>query len=134
SPRARRRPMSARAAFSLTRFALHTFFWTWLTATLTLACGGSVQGWHALLGIVAGLLACGLPANQNRGQPQRGFALRRPACCLVLLAAAALLAVVLPDLSWDANLYHFPAVLALAEGWNPIWDRQAPCVLGLPEP
>ena len=38
-----------------------------------------------------------------------------------LLAAAWLTAAALYDTSWDGTSYHLPALLAIAEGWNPVF-------------
>jgi len=79
-----------------------------------------VERWQSLVGALAGLVAALAPLRSTR---QRLWA---TALCGAGTVASALLAVHLPDASWDANLYHYPAAFALADGWNPILDAGCP--------
>ena len=40
----------------------------------------------------------------------------------IFYLASVKLAILIPDSSYDGNTYHFPAVYALADGWNPIYE------------
>lgn len=45
--------------------------------------------------------------------------LRATALVLLVLATAALIANAIPDPTWDGNMYHKVAIVALHDGWNP---------------
>ena len=98
--------------------------------------------WAALL-LVAGncSLFLGIPAGHNVLAPvliataatvlwvSRSCAgqLRRTALCLALVGIAAVslfaLAGLIIDITGDGQWYHLEAIIRLANGWNPIYDR-----------
>ncbi|MFV1994361.1 MAG: hypothetical protein ACC661_02900, partial [Verrucomicrobiales bacterium] len=43
-----------------------------------------------------------------------------------IVAASTLVAGRFLDLSWDGQGYHQRAIIALADGWNPVWDGDPP--------
>ena len=102
--------------------ALVTWLATWATAVASLAVGGRVAAWQCGIGV-----ACGVASLWDRrlGWPWRLVTL---VMAVALTAVALALSLLAPDLTFDANLYHFPAAFALADGWNPIWERWDPVV------
>src|SRR5262245_22262441 len=40
----------------------------------------------------------------------------------ILILASFLIALVFIDRSWDSLMYHKRAVIALADGWNPVYE------------
>jgi hypothetical protein len=111
-----------RAAFACTRFAFVTWLATWAAAVVTLAVRGPVAAWQGWFGVACGCAA----AAAGRAKPwQRATLL---ALVAAFSAAALALSLLAPDLTFDANLYHFPGAFALGDGWNPIWNRADPVV------
>jgi hypothetical protein len=87
-----------------------------------------VAGWlslllHARPGAVAVILAL-VAATVAAGATARRWS---PAVAALALAlGAGIAAEQFHDLSWDGQVYHQEAVLALAEGWNPLHDPPRP--------
>ena len=109
-----------RALVALTRFALTTWALSWSLFVVTAALGGQVRGWQPVAAMLGGLFLAVGPARTPRARIGIGAM-----CCACTLASIAA-AVHLPDCSWDANLYHYPAAFALADGWNPILASSPP--------
>jgi hypothetical protein len=96
-------------------------------ALLHFACGLHVAGWIALvcgatpngvlvLPALAAAIATGAWLGGRRG------AVWATAGVLTIVGAALLGAAAVYDLSWDGQVYHQEAVLALRGGWNPLHD------------
>ena len=92
---------------------------------LVLAAGARLSAWLVAPALIAGALAgAAVPGGWRWPRVVRAALL---AVTLVALAAAALGAASrFHDVSWDGQVYHQPAVLALADGWNPLWDGPLP--------
>jgi hypothetical protein len=104
-----------------------------LTGVLALALGGGPSAWLLLpAAACAAFLAAGcLRASGVQGDaPVRAAA---GALLAALLGASAALAASawFYDVSWDGQAYHQQAVMALAEGWNPL--RDGPLSLARPD-
>ena len=76
---------------------------------------------------LAGALATGLLVSEGLAialRPSRAAGHRPPIRGAILFAAASLAGALalafLPDTSWDGMSYHFPSVLRIASGWNPL--------------
>ncbi len=116
---------AVRLAVSLLVFvaALFAFGVVWL------AGGGVLGGWLSLPALAAGAAASAWAARAET----RRQALREMVCAAALLiacsAAALLFGAAFYDVSWDGQVYHQQAVLALAEGWNPLRDAPLPVEL-----
>lgn len=80
-----------------------------------LAVYSSVDMLSVWLPPVAGLLLIFLGGPRQWLSPAIGSVL--------LLVVLALLAGTFPDPTWDGNMYHKPATVALHEGWNPWLTR-----------
>jgi hypothetical protein len=120
--------IDTRILLAISRFVLVSWLGTWALAVLTLAVGGHVQAWHVVVGTLLGLAA--IP--DRRWTRTRGIVL--VAGCAGFAVCCTLIAVVIPDLSWDANLYHYPAMFALRDGWNPLLDRHSQVTSALTSP
>lgn len=85
----------------------------------SLAIGVSLTGWLVApaLAIAALFAAAGAPPRQGVRITLRAIAL-----VVAITAAALALGACFYDVSWDGQAYHQPAVLALAQGWNPLHD------------
>lgn len=98
---------------------------TFVVATVWLMAGGTITrpaSW-IILGIsaVAALLLMRAPGSDGW--------IFAPAVSLVLAALSLLLSWAVYDTSLDGQHYHFQAIYALAEGWNPYRDTSAPPAL-----
>ncbi len=87
-----------------------------------LVCGRPLTGW-----LLAPALAAGAGLAVWAARPSSwGRALAAAACAAGALAACVAFALAFGasfyDVSWDGQVYHQQAVLALAEGWNPLWQ------------
>lgn len=76
---------------------------------------------------LAGALATGLLVSEGLAialRPNCAVEHRPPIRGAILFAAASLAGALalafLPDTSWDGMSYHFPSVLRIASGWNPL--------------
>jgi hypothetical protein len=116
---------AVRLAISLLTFVAALF----ACGVLWLACGRAIAGWLWLPALAAG---AGVSAWSSRPatQPQALREMTRAATLLIACAGAALLfGAAFFDVSWDGQVYHQQAVLALAEGWNPLHDPPLPVEL-----
>jgi hypothetical protein len=87
-----------------------------------LACGGRMTGW-LLAPAFAAAVAVATWAACPHGIAQAARVGGRAALALGAIVAAALaFGAAFYDVSWDGQVYHQPAVLALADGWNPLWQ------------
>lgn len=109
-----------RVLLALTRFTLAAWLASWALFVLHGALGGRVERWQLVGGGAIGLLAALAPL---RTLVARGAAV---VVCVAAAVGSAQLAIQLPDASWDANLYRYPAAFALADGWNPVRDPGCP--------
>jgi hypothetical protein len=94
-----------------------------------LASGGALSGWllAPAFAIAVGVAAW---AARPRDIAQAARAGARAALGLAAVVTAALaFGAAFYDVSWDGQVYHQPAVLALAEGWNPL--RHGPLSVAL---
>ena len=105
---------TTRTLLSVSQFSLGLWLATWAACVASLASGLEIAEWQLIVG-----LACGVLLALDRRRSRRGNVVI-VGLCLLLMVCAVALAVAIPDLSWDANLYHYPASFALADGWNPI--------------
>ena len=86
-----------------------------------------IAGWESLSLSLAVSLFLGALFFARCAPPQKSLA--HPSwrlialLLLVLLVLLPLLYHLLPDTSYDSVNYHFPAILQLAEGWNPTWEK-----------
>jgi len=103
---------------------------------LVLFCAaGSTVGWWLGLPLsgaipLASAIATGITLIlvTRRLCPDRwpATAARLAAILIGIVAASTLAAGRFLDLSWDGQGYHQRAIIALAEGWNPVWDGDPP--------
>jgi len=103
---------------------------------LVLFCAaGSTVGWWLGLPLsgaipVASAIATGITLIlvTRRLCPDRwpATAARLAAILIGIVAASTFVAGRFLDLSWDGQGYHQRAIIALAEGWNPVWDGDPP--------
>jgi len=88
-----------------------------------LACGQPLTGWLLPPALAAGAaLAVWAARPQDGGRALAVSALRALGALGACAAAALAFGAAFYDVSWDGQVYHQQAVLALAEGWNPFWD------------
>jgi len=116
---------AVRLAVSLLVFVAALFAY----GVLWLACGRAIAGWLWLPALATGAAVSAWAARPaTRSQALRETA--RAATLLVACTCAALLfGTAFFDVSWDGQVYHQQAVLALAEGWNPLRDPPLPVEL-----
>lgn len=73
---------------------------------------------------VIGLLS--IMAREQSGRSFKETAWRAALAAQLVVAGVAFTALFVAsailDTSWDGQAYHLRAVLALSEGWNPVWD------------
>jgi len=94
-----------------------------------LACGGALSGWLLLPGLAAGGAVATWAARPARGARSLVAGLRATGALAACVAAALAFGAAFYDVSWDGQVYHQQAVLALAEGWNPFWHAPLPVEL-----
>lgn len=80
----------------------------------------SVLVWPS--GFVALLLAARIQAGRDFPRHPWRAAIGAMAAAAAFAAAALAGAGAMLDSTWDGQAYHLEAVLALARGWNPVWD------------
>jgi hypothetical protein len=116
---------AVRLAISLLTFVAALF----ASGELWLACGRAIAGWLWLPALAAGA-AVSAWSSRPATRPQALRETARAATLLVACSGAALLfGAAFFDVSWDGQVYHQQAVLALAEGWNPLRDPPLPVEL-----
>ncbi len=118
-------PPAAFAALAVAVSLLVALASLFAAGVVALAVGAHLSAWLALPALIAGAVAgAAVPGAWRVRGIARTLLL---ALALLGLAAAALAgASRFHDVSWDGQVYHQPAVLALAGGWNPLWDGPLP--------
>ncbi len=91
-------------------------FFCFVFGSLGFLCGLSLTGWWG-----AGALALSEVWLWLRTRNLRTFSLQS-GLFLLLLAGFMTLGALHTDNSWDARLYHKPAAILMAQGWNPVWE------------
>jgi hypothetical protein len=114
-----------RLAVSLVTFVAALF----ANGVVWLAGGRSIAGWLWLPALAMGAgvsvwAARPMTWSQALREAARAATLLLACACAALLFGAAFF-----DVSWDGQVYHQQAVLALAEGWNPLRDPPLPVEL-----
>jgi hypothetical protein len=104
--------LARRLGLALLLFAGLTFALGWLC----LAAGGTVNPW---LAPVSALLAIALSAGRRSPWAVA-------AATAAVIGGALVAAALFYDVSWDGQAYHQEAVLAFAEGWNPLRHGHLP--------
>ena len=99
-----------------------------ILTTLWFTVGGTISSAAAWI-ILGASLAGGLYLPRLFGPVSWRFA---PVVSVGLILAALLITGLLHDTSIDGQHYHFQAIYALAEGWNPIHGNAEPAVIGDP--
>ena len=99
-----------------------------ILTTLWFTVGGTISSAAAWI-ILGASLAGGLYLPRLFGPVSWRFA---PVVSLGLILAALFITGLLHDTSIDGQHYHFQAIYALAEGWNPIHGNAEPAVIGDP--
>lgn len=99
-----------------------------ILTTLWFTVGGTISSAAAWI-ILGASLGGGLYLPRLFGPVSWRFA---PVVSVGLILAALLMTGLLHDTSIDGQHYHFQAIYALAEGWNPIHGKAEPAVIGDP--
>jgi hypothetical protein len=105
-------------------FPLYTF----ALATLWLIASGTITSSAAWI-VLALSAAAALFTNRLLFAESWGFA---SVISVALAALAFLLSLLLYDTSIDGQHYHFQAIYAFANGWNPYWGTATPPVIADP--
>lgn len=101
---------------------------TFVLATLWLMAGGVLTQIVAMT-IMSGSAMAAIFAGISLFREAGGI----PACASVAFGSCAMLiAALVADTSIDGQHYHFQAIYAFANGWNPYWDTMAPPTIGDP--
>ncbi|PKP80771.1 MAG: hypothetical protein CVT79_13385 [Alphaproteobacteria bacterium HGW-Alphaproteobacteria-18] len=99
-----------------------------ILTTLWFTVGGTISA-PAAWGILGASLAGGLYLPRLFLSGSWRFA---PLASVALIIAALIVTGLVHDTSIDGQHYHFQAIYALAEGWNPVHGNSEPAVIGDP--
>jgi len=103
-------------------------------ATVFYAAAGFLVGlpvarWQAVFGLATSIMLCLLGSGAGRHKAKKiGIVL------LVLVASVILSGVSVMYSNTDAEIYHRPATMLMAAGWNPVFDAAADRVAAFEQP
>ena len=103
-------------------------------ATVFYAAAGFLVGlpvarWQAVCGLATSMMLCLLGSGAGRHKAKKiGIVL------LVLVASVILSGVSVMYSNTDAEIYHRPATMLIAAGWNPVFDASAERVAAFEQP